>query len=60
MREMFAMDKPLPEVLTIGETSGYMRIPVSSLDKLAQARKIPCLKVGRHWRFRRQVLVLVF
>jgi excisionase family DNA binding protein len=51
-----AMDKPLPEVLTIGETAEYLRLPVSSLYKLAQAGKIPCQKVGRHWRFRRQAL----
>jgi excisionase family DNA binding protein len=47
------MDKPLSEILTIGETSEYLRIPVSSLYKLAQNGKIPCQKVGRHWRFRR-------
>ena len=50
------MDKPLPEILTIGETAEYLRLPVSSLYKLAQAGKIPCQKVGRHWRFRRQAL----
>lgn len=43
-----------PEVMTIDETSQYLRIPISSLYKLAQEGKIPCQKVGRHWRFRRQ------
>ncbi len=43
-----------PAVMTIEETSQYLRIPISSLYKLAQEGKIPCQKVGRHWRFRRQ------
>lgn len=43
----------LPQVLTIEEASKYLRVPLSSLYKLAQDGKIPCQKVGRHWRFRR-------
>ena len=46
----------LPEIMTITETCKYLRIPRSSLYKLAQEGKIPCQKVGRHWRFRRQAL----
>jgi len=45
-----------PQVLTIEEASKYLRIPLSSLYKLAQDGKIPCQKVGRHWRFHRQAL----
>ena len=45
-----------PDVMTIQETSQYLRIPISSLYKLAQSGKIPCQKVGRHWRFRRQAI----
>jgi excisionase family DNA binding protein len=50
------MDKPLLEILTIEETSEYLRIPISSLYKLAQAGKVPCQKVGRHWRFHRAAI----
>ena len=45
-----------PEIMTITETCSYLRIPRSSLYKLAQEGKIPCQKVGRHWRFRRQAI----
>lgn len=45
-----------PEVMTIHEVSKYLRIPVSSLYRLAQSGKIPCQKVGRHWRFHRESL----
>jgi excisionase family DNA binding protein len=45
-----------PQVLTIEEASKYLRIPLSSLYKLAQDGKIPCQKVGRHWRFRKETI----
>ncbi len=50
------MTHEVPLVMTIEEASKYLRIPLSSLYKLAQDRKIPCQKVGRHWRFRRETL----
>jgi excisionase family DNA binding protein len=50
------MLEDLPQVMTIEETSKYLRIPLSSLYKLAQNGKIPCQKVGRHWRFRKETI----
>jgi excisionase family DNA binding protein len=50
------MPDSFPEVMTIQETSQYLRIPLSSLYKLAQEGRIPCQKVGRHWRFRRMAI----
>ena len=50
------MVNELPQVLTIYEASDYLRIPLSSLYKLAQEGKIPCQKVGRHWRFRKETI----
>lgn len=38
-------------VFTIEELSDYLKVPKSSLYKLAQEGKIPCQKVGKHWRF---------
>jgi len=48
------MANEFPEIMTIAETCHYLRIPRSSLYKLAQEGKIPGQKVGRHWRFRRE------
>ncbi|HML39571.1 MAG TPA: helix-turn-helix domain-containing protein [Bellilinea sp.] len=45
-----------PQVLTIEEASRYLRIPLSTLYKLSQDGKIPCQKVGRHWRFRKETI----
>lgn len=45
------MNKKSASVLTIDELSNYLKISRSTLYKLAQEGKIPCQKVGRHWRF---------
>ena len=50
------MSDDLPEIMTIEETALYLRISSSSLYKLAQDGRIPCQKVGRHWRFRRNAI----
>lgn len=39
------------EVLTIEELAAYLKIPKSTLYKLVREGKVPCQKVGRHWRF---------
>ena len=50
------MDEESGDVLTIDELAEYLRISRSTLYKLAQDGKIPCRKVGRHWRFRKQAI----
>lgn len=45
-----------PDIMTVEEVSEYLRVPISSLYKLAQQGKIPASKVGRHWRFRREFI----
>ena len=50
------MPTTLPEILTIQETGQYLRIPLRTMYKLAQEGKVPCQKIGRHWRFRKAAL----
>jgi len=50
------MDPSAAAVLTIDELVDYLRIPKSTLYKLAQEGKIPARKVGRHWRFRKEAI----
>ena len=50
------MDEQQPPVMTVDEVAAYLRIPRGSVYKLAQRGGIPCQKVGRHWRFRRQTI----
>ena len=39
------------EILTIEELSAYLKIPKSTLYKVAQEGGLPAKKVGKHWRF---------
>ena len=50
------MNNEAKDVLTVSEAADYLRIPKSSVYKLAQEGRIPCQKVGRHWRFHRPTL----
>ena len=50
------MDPNTTAVLTIDELAEYLKIPKSTLYKLAQEGKLPGQKVGRHWRFRKEAV----
>lgn len=43
-------------VLTIEDLSAYLKISKSTLYKLAQKGKIPGQKIGKHWRFRKDII----
>ena len=51
------MENPQSDILTVDEAAELLKIPRSSVYKLAQQGKIPAKKVGRHWRFHRLTLV---
>ena len=42
------------EFLTAEEVSQYLRLPLSSVYKLVQDKRLPGFKVGKHWRFRKE------
>ena len=42
------------EILTVDELQGYLKIPKPTLYALAQSGRLPALKVGKHWRFRKR------
>ena len=42
------------QIFDIEELSAYLKVPKSTLYRLASEGKIPSHKVGRHWRFRRE------
>jgi excisionase family DNA binding protein len=49
--EVLLMKKSTGDVLTIDELAIYLKIPKSTLYKLAREGKIPSQKIGRRWRF---------
>jgi excisionase family DNA binding protein len=51
------MDSLNSDILTVDEAAALLKIPRSSVYKLAQEGKIPAQKVGRHWRFYRPTIL---
>ena len=41
------------EILTVGEVAHFLRVPKSTVYKLARIGEIPASKIGKHWRFLR-------
>ncbi len=39
------------QVLTLAEVAALLRVPKSTVYKLAQNGTVPAFKVGKHWRF---------
>lgn len=42
---------------TAEEVAAYLRLPQSTVYKLAQDKVLPGFKVGKHWRFRREAVL---
>ena len=43
-------------VMTIGDLARYLKLSTSTLYKLCAEGKVPGQKVGRHWRFHKDVI----
>jgi len=48
------------DILDIKDAASYLRMPVSTIYRLAQDGRVPAVKVGKHWRFLRKNLQLLF
>jgi excisionase family DNA binding protein len=48
--------RPVAEILTIRDVAAYLKLPVSTVYRLAERRDLPGHKVGRQWRFHKSVL----
>lgn len=44
------------EILTIDEVARYLRLTPQTIYKWAQEKRIPAVKLGKEWRFRRTVI----
>jgi excisionase family DNA binding protein len=42
--------------MTISELAEYLQVSKSSLYKLVQSGRVPGQKVGKHWRFHKEVV----
>ena len=46
----------LEPVLTMDELAKYLKVGKTTLYRLAQERRIPGQKIGKHWRFSREAI----
>lgn len=53
---MSGQDAPDHEILTLEEVAHYLRLRPQTIYKWAQERRIPAVKLGKEWRFRRSIL----
>ena len=42
------------KLMTLEEVAEYLRLSVHTIYKMAQKGKIPALKAGKKWRFRKE------
>jgi len=47
---------PDHEILTLEEVALYLRLKPQTIYKWAQEKRIPAVKLGKEWRFRRSIL----
>ena len=51
------MENNTNDILTVKETAEFLRVPRSTIYKLAQRGMIPAHKAGQHWRFHRPAII---
>ncbi len=42
------------EILTVTDVARFLRVPKSTVYKLARLGELPASKIGKHWRFLRR------
>jgi len=53
---MSGPNTPDHEILTLEEVAHYLRLKPQTIYMWAQERRIPALKLGKEWRFRKSIL----
>ncbi|MFO0775937.1 MAG: helix-turn-helix domain-containing protein [Nitrospiraceae bacterium] len=44
------------DIMTVPEVAQFLRVPKSTVYKLARLGQLPASKIGKHWRFFRRDL----
>jgi len=48
--------EPEHDILTVEEVAEYLRLQPQTIYKWAQEKRIPSVKLGKEWRFRKSIL----
>ncbi len=49
-------NSPGHDILTLEEVATYLRLKPQTIYRWAQERRIPAVKLGKEWRFRKSIL----
>ena len=50
------MNQLFEPLLTAEEAAEHLRIHVKTLQRLAREQRVPCVRMGKYWRFRLSTL----
>jgi excisionase family DNA binding protein/YgiT-type zinc finger domain-containing protein len=53
------LDVDQPEVMNVEEVADLLRVSTQTVYNLARSGKLPAVKIGREWRFRRDEILAV-
>jgi excisionase family DNA binding protein len=45
-----------PQVMTVQELANYLRLSQAKVYRMAKERSLPAFRVGRSWRFRKDLI----
>lgn len=48
--------KANPDIMTVHEVAGYLQMSQSKIYRLLKRRQIPAIRIGKSWRFRKDLL----
>ena len=49
-----------PEIMTARDVASYLKLKERTVNNLAMKGKLPAVKIGRQWRFRRSQIDALF
>jgi excisionase family DNA binding protein len=53
-RQAVGVSEANGEILTVMDVARFLRVPKSTVYKLARIGELPASKIGKHWRFLRR------
>jgi excisionase family DNA binding protein len=59
MSEQNKADRRHP-IMNVQEVADYLKLSVTTVYRMAQQGRFPCIKIGRQWRFRQEDVYNLF
>ncbi len=51
---------PDDQVMTAAEVAAYLKLDHTTVQRMAARGELPAVKMGRHWRFKKEAIDAVF